>query len=248
MPRTGPGLFSKKAAPFTGAWIVVYLQEAELGPTPIYSNTKDEDPIMISSLQHFVFCPRQCALIHIEQAWEENLLTAQGSAMHEHVHTTGKESRKDIKVARDLPLRSLGLGLVGKADVVEFLKIGHKLWQPFPVEYKRGKPKTNHSDMVQLCAQAICLEEMLSVTVPTGALFYGSTRRRLDVVFDTDLKRETCELVEDVHRFITAGVTPPPEYSKKCKSCSLIRLCMPRQRMRYLSVGEYVKQLVADET
>ena len=182
----------------------------------------EDDLIMISALQHYVFCPRQCALIHIEQVWSESGLTAEGRIMHEKVHEEGNESRGAVRIARGVPLRSLRLGLVGMADVVEFRKIGKGVWQPFPVEYKRGKPKPDHCDAVQLCAQAMCLEEMLSVTVPKGALFYGRTRRRADVVFDETLRRETEQTAEKARSLIMSGVTPPPVYAKRCESCSLI--------------------------
>src|SRR3989337_821592 len=139
-----------------------------------------DDLIMLSALQHYVFCPRQCALIHIEQLWAENVLTAEGRIMHDKVDTANRESRGNIRIEYGVPMRSLRLGLIGKADVVEFHKDGDR-WIPFPVEYKRGKPKPGNCDKVQLCAQAICLEEMLSVRIPKGALFYGKTKRRLDV-------------------------------------------------------------------
>ena len=138
----------------------------------------EDDLITISALQHYVFCPRQCALIHIEQVWTESGLTAEGRIMHEKVHEEQRESRGSVRVEYGIPLRSLRLGLIGKADEVEFRKVDKAPWQPFPVEYKRGKPKPDHCDAVQLCAQAMCLEEMLSVAVPRGALFYGKTRRR----------------------------------------------------------------------
>ncbi|OPY66900.1 MAG: hypothetical protein A4E57_02584 [Syntrophorhabdaceae bacterium PtaU1.Bin034] len=165
----------------------------------------DDDLIMISALQHYVFCPRQCALIHIEQVWSESGLTADGRIMHEKVHEEENETRGAVRIARGLPLRSLRLGLVGAADVVEFHKIGKGVWQPFPVEYKRGKPKPDHCDAVQLCAQAMCLEEMLSIAVSEGALFYGRTRRRTDVVFDDSLRRETEQTAEDARGLIAAG-------------------------------------------
>jgi CRISPR-associated exonuclease Cas4 len=206
--------------------------------------TYDEDDlIMISALQHYVFCPRQCALIHIEQVWSESGLTAEGRIMHEKVHDEGNESRGAVRIARGLPLRSLRLGLVGVADVVEFRKVGKGAWQPFPVEYKRGKPKLDHCDAVQLCAQAMCLEEMLSVAVPEGALFYGRTRRRADVVFDESLRRETEQTAENARSLIAAGVTPPPVYAKRCESCSLIGDCMPRKMAKKPSVKRYLARM-----
>src|SRR5271157_4827256 len=139
----------------------------------------EEELIPISALNQYDYCPRRCALIHIEQMWDENRFTAEGRIMHEKVHQEGNESRGPVRIARGVPLRSLRLGLVGVADVVEFHKISKDTWQPFPVEYKRGKPKADYCDLIQLCAQAVCLEEMLSIAVPCGALFYGRTRRRL---------------------------------------------------------------------
>jgi len=204
----------------------------------------EEDLIMISALQHYVFCPRQCALIHIEQVWTESGLTAQGRIMHERVHEAGDESRGAVRITRGLPLRSLRLGLVGVADVVEFRKAEHGFWQPFPVEYKRGKPKPDNCDAVQLCAQAICLEEMLDVAVPQGALFYGRTRRRTDVVFDEALRKETEKTAEQARALIASAVTPPPAYAKRCASCSLVGECMPKRMEKQSSVRTYIKRMV----
>src|SRR3989339_47527 len=185
-----------------------------------------EDLIQLSALQHMVFCERQCALIHIEQTWTESGRTAEGRIMHEHVHDESRESRGDVRIDYGVSLRSLRLGLIGKADVVEFHRRPDGSWLPFPVEYKRGKPKADDCDKVQLCAQAICLEEMLSTAVPAGALFYGQTRRRLDVLFDGTLRRETGEIARHVHELIDSGITPPPIYSKRCENCSLISECL----------------------
>ena len=135
------------------------------------------------------------------------------------------------------------LGLVGIADVVEFRRIEKAHWQPFPVEYKRGKPKPDHCDAVQLCAQAMCLEEMLSVAVPRGALFYGKTRRRTDVTFDEPLMRETEETAEKARNLILGGVTPPPVYAKRCESCSLVGSCMPKKMEKRLSVKRYLARM-----
>lgn len=203
----------------------------------------EEELLQISALQHFVFCPRQCALIHIEQAWEENRFTVEGRIMHEDVHEGGVENRKDVRIERGIPLRSLELGLSGKADVVEFRKTADKNnWALFPIEYKRGKPKSDHSDMVQLCAQAICLEEMLKTFIPAGALFYGKTKHRLDVEFDDAMRNETRNLAAQLHKFISAGRTPPAVYTPKCGSCSLISQCMPKLAERNSSVANYLKR------
>lgn len=188
----------------------------------------EDDLIQLSSLQHFMYCERQCALIHIEQVWSENLFTAEGRIMHDKADSNEFESRGNVRIDYSVPLRSLRLGLIGKADVVEFHRQDDGTWQPFPVEYKRGKPKLDDCDKVQLCAQAICLEEMLNVEIKEGALFYGQTRRREDVTFDKALRMETEDAARKVHELIESGVTPKAEYSKKCKQCSLLNLCMPK--------------------
>ena len=203
----------------------------------------EDDLIMISALQHYAFCPRQCALIHIEQVWQESGLTAEGRIMHEKVHEEGNESRGSVRIARGLPLSSLRLGLVGVADVVEFRKVAKGPWQPFPVEHKRGKPKSDHCDAVQLCAQAMCLEEMLSIAIPEGALFYGRTRRRADVVFDDELRRDTEETVAKARDLIMAGRTPPPVYGKRCESRSFIGECLPKKMEKKVSVKRYLARM-----
>lgn len=187
----------------------------------------EDELIQLSALQHLVFCERQCALIHIEQVWSENLFTAEGRIMHDKVDTANRESRGNIRIEYGVPMRSLRLGLIGKADVVEFHRNGDT-WIPFPVEYKRGKPKPTNCDKVQLCAQAICLEEMMNIEIREGALFYGQTRRREDVVFDEKLRRETEEAAKKIHELIESGITPKAEYSKKCDKCSLVEFCLPK--------------------
>jgi len=151
-----------------------------------------------------------------------------------------------VRIERGAPLRSLRLGLIGKADVVEFHREEGNNWRPFPVEYKRGKPKVDESDKVQLCAQAMCLEEMLSVTIPAGAIFYGKTRRRLDVSLDGELRQETKKAAQAVHELLASGKTPDPVFSKKCKSCSLINHCLPRIIQKKLSVKGYLAKAIED--
>ncbi|MBF0466179.1 MAG: CRISPR-associated protein Cas4 [Nitrospirae bacterium] len=210
----------------------------------------EDDLLPLSALQHLIFCERQCALIHIEQVWDENLYTAEGRIMHEHVDSGKSENRGDVRVATGVPIRSLMLGLSGKADVVEFHKIRSDsnnkriTWQPFPVEYKRGKPKRDNCDKVQLCAQAICLEEMLNIEVNHGAMFYGTTRRRLDVLFDDGLRHETTQAAIRLHELIESGITPPPVYSPKCKNCSLLEICLPDKIKKgyFSSVETYIKK------
>jgi len=202
----------------------------------------DSALLPLSGLQHFLFCERQCALIHTEYIWSENIFTAEGRLLHEKAHESGVERHKGLKIARELSLKSLKLGLSGKADVVEFHREG-KIWRPFPVEYKRGKPKKNNCDKVQLCAQAICLEEMLDVEIPRGALFYGKTRRRLDVELDTALRSLTIETAAAYHHLIESGVTPPAKYSKRCDACSLKFICQPKGTA-HRSVARYLANIM----
>jgi CRISPR-associated exonuclease Cas4 len=206
----------------------------------------EEDLIQLSALQHIAFCERQCALIHIEQVWDENRLTAEGRIMHERVHDTEGESRGKVRIERGVPLRSLKLGLIGKSDVVEFHRVAKGKWQPFPVEYKRGKPKPDDCDKVQLCAQAICLEEMLGAEVPCGALFYGKTKHRLDVTFDRSLREETEKSAARAHEVIASGLTPKAIYTKKCDTCSLKEHCLPKLIQKRPSVESYLKRMVAE--
>ncbi|MBN2143763.1 MAG: CRISPR-associated protein Cas4 [Candidatus Aureabacteria bacterium] len=201
----------------------------------------EDDLLPISALQHLMFCERQCALIHIEQVWEENRFTAEGRIMHEKCHEEGHESRGNIRIERGLALRSFKLRLIGKADVVEFHK-ANNTWLPFPVEYKRGKPKLDDCDKVQLCAQAICLEEMLGVCIPKGAIFYGKTLHRLEVNFDETLRNETENLTIRLHEFIKQAITPQAEYDERCGRCSLLNLCMPR-RTGQGSVKKYMESI-----
>jgi CRISPR-associated exonuclease Cas4 len=205
----------------------------------------EDDLIPLSALQHVVFCERQCALIHVEQVWDENLFTAEGRIMHERVHDRDRESRGDVRIERGLPLRSLKLGLIGKADVIEFHRTEGGKWQPFPVEYKRGKPKLDDCDKVQLCAQAMCLEEMLDMDVPCGALYYGRTRHRLEVTFDHALREETEKAAARARELIQDGITPKANYTKKCKSCSLQVHCMPKL-LQKRSVEKYLTRMVEE--
>ncbi len=188
----------------------------------------EADLVPLSALQHYLFCPRQCALIHVEQIWEESRLTAEGRILHERVDEGGMEKRRDVKRVFGLPIRCLRLGLVGKADVVEFHRQPDGTWRPYPVEHKRGRRKEEDWDRVQLCAQALCLEEMLGVAVPEGALFYGKEQRREVVEINEALRRKTEEVAAAVHRMLAEGRTPPPGYSPKCDRCSLVEVCLPR--------------------
>lgn len=185
----------------------------------------EDDLIPISALQHFVFCERQWALIHLEQIWEENRLTAEGRAMHEKADTQPGESRPGVRIARGVLIHSLRAGLVGRADVIEFREGGRVV---HPVEYKRGRPKPEWCDEAQLCAQALCLEEMLGVEVARGFLYYGQLRRRQEVVFDAALRSDTISLVERIREATSRGNTPRAVFAQRCRKCSLIERCMPR--------------------
>lgn len=204
----------------------------------------EDDLLMLSALQHLLFCKRQCALIHVEQLWVENRLTAEGRILHERVHQAGRESRRDMRVEFDLPLRSLQLGIAGRADVVEFHRLDDGLWQPYPVEYKRGRPKKDDVDRVQLCAQALCLAEMLEISVPAGALYYGKQHRRQEVIFDDALIAKTRETALELHDLVKSGITPPPEYGKHCQSCSFVHLCLPKTMSKKRKVQNYMNRMI----
>jgi CRISPR-associated exonuclease Cas4 len=183
----------------------------------------EEALIPISALQHHLFCPRQCALIHVEGLWAEDAATAEGRLLHAKVDAARGETRPSLRVARGIHLRSVTLGVAGRADVVEFRP------EPFPVEYKRGAPKPHRADEVQLCAQALCLEEMLGRPVPEGALFYGETRRRQGVAFDAGLRALTHRVAAEARENIRAGRTPPPVLMPGCRRCSMKELCQPER-------------------
>ncbi len=205
--------------------------------------TPEDDTIMLSALQHYLFCPRQCALIHVEQQWAENRFTAEGRVLHERVDKPLAEKRRGVRTLTALPIMSASLGVRGVADAVEI----HGDGAPFPVEYKRGKPKAHRSDEVQLCAQAIALEEMFSVTVAEGALFYGEPRRRTPVVFDTELRALTRDVAAKARMMILSGITPTPIYEKrKCDSCSLLELCRPRTFERTRPVENWLRKALED--
>jgi CRISPR-associated exonuclease Cas4 len=187
-----------------------------------------EDALVpLSALQHFVVCPRQCALIHLEGTWIESIRTAEGRARHQRVDQGGAEVRDGVRRAFGVPLRSLALGVAGRADVVEFHAAPDGGERPFPVEHKRGRPKAGDEDRVQVCAQALCLEEMLGVPVPAAALFYGERRRRTDVAIDAALRQRTGEVARAVHALFDSAETPPPPSSAPCRSCSLEPACRP---------------------
>ena len=189
----------------------------------------DADLVALSALQHYLFCPRQCALIHVEQLWAENAATAEGRVVHERVHAVESEMRRGLRTVTGMPLRSRRLGVAGIADVVELYPGPAGSWLPVPVEHKRGRPKSHRADEVQLCAQAFALEEMFGVVVAEGALFYGQPRRRSTVTFDAGLRSLTERVAAETRALLDAGSTPRMTYDKKrCDACSLIELCRPR--------------------
>lgn len=212
----------------------------------------EEDYLMLSGIQHFVFCRRQWALIHIEQQWEGNYRTTAGELMHKKAHDENSfEKRGELLIVRGLRISSHELGVSGQCDVVEFHqdKTGAVLfgydgkWKPVPVEYKRGAPKGNNADALQLCAQAICLEEMFQTSILDGYLFYGENRRRSHVEFTDDMREEVKKVASEMHNLYRRGYTPNVRPTKQCKACSLENLCVPKLQ-KVMKVKEYIEQSI----
>jgi len=222
---------------------------------------EEEELLSVSALQHLLFCPRRAALVFIEGIWDENRATAEGALAHERVHAAEPESRCDVRIARGLRIRSLRLGLAGQTDVVEFHRLPDSgpprgeetglptgitlegvegLWRPYPIEYKSGRLRHEKGYEVQLCAQALCLEEMLKVRIDEGALFYGKTKRRLEITFDEKLRTETEAAAQNLHRLVDSRRTPKARYQKKCRECSLLSVCMPKVTGVPKNVAEYL--------
>ena len=188
------------------------------------SDFYDDNPIMLSALQHWSYCPRQCALIHLEQAFDENVHTLRGNAAHERVDAPGYETFEGARVERALPVFSDTLGLVGKCDVVEFRTDGTL----YPVEYKHGKKREKLHDDLQLAAQAVCLEEMTGKPVPKGAIYHHGSRRRREVEINAALRQQMLETIAAIRTMLASGQLPPPVNDKRCKECSLIEICQPQ--------------------
>ena len=203
----------------------------------------ESEYLLLSGLQHLKFCPRQCALIHLEQLWHENFFTASGRVQHEKVHSGITESRRVVKTERNLKIASSLLGITGQTDAVEFYSDGKII----PIEYKHGEQKEDTCDEVQLCAQVICLEEMLNCKIDEGALYYFKTRRRVLIPITEKLRKETFELAEQFHNLIESGKTPYAEYSHKCEACSFIDDCFPESAGRNKSVDIYLKRRILSE-
>ncbi len=208
---------------------------------------EEPDPIPLSALQHWLFCPRQCALIHLERIWAENVATVEGRLLHERADMPGTVGRKGVRVSRSLPLAAPALGIAGVADVVEWHKEGDGPWRPYPVEYKRGRAKAHRADEVQLAAQALCLEAMTGQAVLEGALFYGKTRRRLVVAIDDALRALTLQVVDAIKAMLASGVTPPAVYvAKRCDTCSMIELCRPKRLEKPPDVARWLHRRIED--
>lgn len=215
----------------------------------------EDDFLMISSIQHFIFCKRQWALIHLEQLWTENYHTILGEIMHENAHDPYlAEKRNDTIVRRALPVSSKRLGLSGECDVVEFQKSpdgirlhGHRgTYSIYPVEYKKGKPKVGKEDVMQLVAQSLCLEEMFSARVSEGALFYGSTRRRERIAITDELRIEAEKVIAEMHQYFSRGYTPKVKTHRRCRGCSLIDLCMPELE-KTSNVNKFIHDKLQEE-
>ena len=215
-----------------------------------------DDYLQLSGLQHFSFCRRQWALIHIEQLWAEDVRTTEGQLLHERAHDPAiRERRGNVITVRGVSISSPSLGISGKLDILEYhadpkgipLPDAEGTWLPYPVEYKRGSPKEGPSDRLQLCAQAMCLEEMLCCEIPEGALFYGEIRRRETVMFTEELRRLVKKNLAEMHEFYRRGHTPKVKPSKSCNACSLKELCLPKL-MRDKSVVDYMRNSLKEAT
>ncbi len=208
---------------------------------------EEDDLIPISALQHYLYCPRQCALIHVERLWAENRQTAEGRLLHDRADKPMVERRHGVRTVTAMPLSNAELGIAGVADAVEFHS-GDEGECPYPVEYKRGRPKVHRADEVQLCAQALCLKAMFGVKVVEGALFYGTPRRRQVVVFDDALRSLTLGVIRDTRVMIAAGRTPTATYDAgRCDACSLIDLCQPRLLARAAGVEGWLRRQLKHE-
>jgi CRISPR-associated exonuclease Cas4 len=215
-----------------------------------------EELLPLSGIQHFGFCRRQWALIYIERQWEDNVLTVEGKLLHDRVDDPFfTEIRKGVITARAMPIASYHLGLYGVCDIVEFIPSSdgvrlpgrEGIFQPAPVEYKRGKEKRDPIDEVQLCAQAICLEEMLSARIPTGFLFYGQIRHRIEVELTKELRGLVAKMCAEMHSYFERGYTPQVKTSKACKSCSLVDICLPKLQEKAISASKYIQMQIDED-
>lgn len=214
-----------------------------------------QEPLLLSGIQHFSFCRRQWALIHIEQQWSENARTVDGTLFHRRAHDDAQfESRGDLLIARGFRIASQRLNIVGVCDVVEFHRdpAGIELfgregrWSVYPVEYKRGAPKASDADRLQLCGQAMCLEEMLACDIPEGSLFYGETRRRERVQFTDELRGQVAAMHDEMRRLYDRGYTPRAKPTKGCNACSLKEICLPRLN-KLPKVSAYIARVTGED-
>ncbi len=217
------------------------------------SEYSSDELLPLSGIQHFIFCRRQWALIHVERQWQENVLTVEGKLLHKRADDPFfTETRNGVITARSVPVASYRLGLSGVCDVVEFTESpdGVKmpgrdgLFLPAPVEYKRGHEKRDACDVAQLCAQAICLEEMLAVTIPAGWLYYGETRHRVEVDLTAELRALVRQMSDEMHAYFQRGYTPRVKPSKGCRSCSLADICLPALQEKVIAASKYIQQQV----
>lgn len=215
---------------------------------------KEDDFLSLAGLQHFAFCRRQWALIHIENQWADNLRTIEGNILHENAHDDGfTEKRGSIVVSRGMPVFSAALGITGVCDVVEFHQdpCGVSIngwdgsWLPLPVEYKKGAPKEHRADEMQLCCQGMCLEDMLLCSIEKGYLYYGETRHRTEVLFDDELRQLVRETVREMHECYDRRYTPKVKISKRCRACSLANICLPKLCNK-LSVSDYLDDRIGE--
>lgn len=218
----------------------------------------EDDYLMLSGLQHFIYCRRQWALIHVEKQWQENFQTVSGEIFHERTHNSAiHEVRKDTIITRGMKVESKIMGLSGNCDVVEFhldkdgvnirgLGKDQEKYRLVPIEYKRGKPKEHEADMIQLCAQAMCLEEMLVCDIPYGYLYYGETKRRTEVEFTDLLREKVRSCAKEMHQYYKRGYTPKVRVHKGCGSCSLKDICLPKLN-KNLSVEQYMDYFLKGE-
>lgn len=218
---------------------------------------KEEDYLMLSGIQHFSFCRRQWALIHIEQQWDENLRTVEGNIFHKKAHDGySSEKRQDVIISRGMPVFSSALGISGVCDIVEFYRDDKKgislhgregRYLVYPVEYKKGQPKEDEADILQLAAQAMCLEEMLGCEIEKGYLYYGEIRRRIEVGLDEHIRQQVRDTFEEMHHYYERRYTPKVKRTKACNACSLKDLCLPRL-MKERSVKEYISKQIEEES
>lgn len=215
----------------------------------------EDEYLLLSGIQHFAFCRRQWALIHIEQQWEENFRTVDGSIMHENVHDSSfHEKRGDTIITRAMAVSSSRLGISGECDAVEFHRCSNGIsifgmegaFSVVPVEYKRGEPKEDESDIMQLAAQAMCLEEMLCCEIPFGYMYYGETRHRLKIIFDDALREHTEKIIDEMHQLFKRKYTPKVRRTKACNACSLKNICLPAL-CGNLSAADYVRKTLEME-